>query len=193
MLRPREIAVVAVFSAAIVSTDFALAGIPNVKLLDTLVFVAAFVYGFRVGAFVGLTSELIWSIASPWGSAGYIIPFLVLGELLFAAAGAAVARVMRASVTLFSLSNLLIGSTMVICALIWDLETNVGTAFIAFWPNVTLLTIIATEGVGLPFMIVHEVSDFLLGALVVPLVVVYLLKLPGTGSAADRDRVTELE
>jgi hypothetical protein len=181
MQRPREIAVVAVFSASVIATDFALAGIPNVKLLDTLVFVAAFVYGFRVGALVGITSELIWSLASPWGSGGYIIPFLVLGELLFAAAASTTSKILKQNMTPFSYSNLIIGSTMLICAFVWDLETNVGTAFIAFWPNVTMFNILATEGFGILFMIPHELSDFLLGAFVAPLVIVYLLHLPRTG------------
>jgi hypothetical protein len=178
MLSTRQVAVVAVFSAVIVATNFALTDLLNVKLMDTLVFVAAFVYGFRTGALVGISSELIWSVVSPWGSGGYIIPFLVLGELLYAAAGSIAASIWNDNLQPFSISNLAIGSLMTICAFVWDFETNIGTALIAFWPNVTVSKILATEFVtGGIFMIVHELSDFLLGLSVAPIIIVYLIRL----------------
>ncbi len=179
MFKTREVAVVAVFSAAIIATDFALADLPNVKLLDSLVFVAAFVYGFRIGTAVAVTSELIWGVVSPYGFGAYIIPFLVLGELIYAAAGSIAARAWRDNLRLFSTRSIVIGSMMAVCAFIWDFQTNVGTAFIAFWPNVTLLKILATEGAGALFMVFHELSDFLLGAFVVPPVIVYVLRVQG--------------
>ena len=42
MLRTRDVAVVATFTGMIVGSDFALSGVTNVKLLDTLVFTHAF-------------------------------------------------------------------------------------------------------------------------------------------------------
>jgi hypothetical protein len=181
MLKTREIAIVAVFSAVIVATNFALTDLINVKLMDTLVFVAAFVYGFRIGALVGVTSELVWGAVSPFGFGGYIIPFLVLGELLYAAAGSLAAGFWRGSVSSFSTSNLAIGSIMTICAFMWDIETNLGTAFIAYWPNLTVEKIIWTEGFGAGFMILHEVSDFMMGMILAPLVIVYLIGLRSPG------------
>jgi hypothetical protein len=172
----RAIAVVAVFTAAITASNFALSDVPNVKLLDSLVFVAAFAYGFRIGASVAVVSELVWGVISPYGFGGYIIPFLVLGELVYAASGSLAARIWKNDLHAFSTRNLAIGSIMAVCAFLWDFETNIGTALIAFWPNVTLQRILATELLGSVFMVFHELSDFLLGALVVPLVVVYVVR-----------------
>jgi hypothetical protein len=190
MLKTREVAVVAVFSAVIVGTNFALTDLLNVKLMDTLVFVAAFVYGFRIGALVGITSELVWGAVSPFGFGGYIIPFLVLGELLYAAAGSITAIVWKDNPHFFSAANLAIGSIMTICAFIWDFETNLVTALIAYWPNLTIQKIIYTEFVtGGLFMIFHELSDFLLGAFVAPLIIVYLIRLRGPTIPPTRNEI----
>ena len=190
MLSTRQIAVVAVFSAVIVSSNFALTDLLNVKLMDTLVFVAAFVYGFRTGALVGITSELVWGVASPYGFGAYIIPFLVLGEVLYAAAGSIAASVWKEQVRSFSANNLAIGSIMTITAFIWDFETNIGTALIAFWPNVTLAKILTTEFVtGGLFMVFHELSDFLLGFSIAPIMIVYLLRLRGSPVRLARKEV----
>jgi len=167
----RNLALVAAFSGLIVGSNFALADLPNVKLLDTLVFVAAFLFGFRIGGSVAIISELAWSFVSPWGIAGYIAPFLILGELIYALAGWAAARVWGGYARLGSVNSLFIGGALAICAFVWDIETNLGTALIAFGSTVTLQQVLATELYGVPFMFFHELSDFLLGTLFAPVVI----------------------
>ena len=167
----------ATFSGVIVASNFALATFPNVKLWDSLVFVAAFLFGFRVGASVAVVPELVWSVVSPWGIAGYITPFLIGGELTFALAGLAASRAWSGNVRVGSAQSLFVGATIAICAFLWDLETNVGTAIIAFWPSVTLQKVLLTELSGVPFMLFHELSDFLLGAFFVPAIIVLIPRL----------------
>lgn len=165
------VAAVSVFSAMIVGSNFVLVDFPNVKLLDTLVFVSAFLFGFRIGAATAVVSELVWSFVSPWGIAGAITPFLTIGELLFAAAGWAASNSWRNDGRVLSRRNVFFGSVLAISAFMWDLETNVGTALIAFWPNVTIDKIVLTEFYGMPFMLSHEISDFLLGTFFAPLII----------------------
>jgi len=155
----------------IVGSNLLLADLPGVKLLDTLVFVSAFLFGFRVGGSVAVVSELAWSFISPWGVAGYITPLLVLGELIYALAGWGASRVWSGYVRPGSMDGFFIGAVLAICAFIWDIETNIGTAFIAFGQTVTLEKIISTELLGTPFMLFHELSDFLLGAYLAPVVI----------------------
>ncbi len=171
------VAVVAVFTALIVGSDFVLAPFANVKLLDTVVFVAAFVFGFRTGAVIAILSETIWSFVTPWGAGGAIIPFLVGGELLFALAGSAAERVWRdrGNLSAFSTRNSYIGALLAICAFLWDFETNIATGLIAGARSFTEL--LAYEFFGIPFMIPHELSDFALGALLAPAVIVYFSRV----------------
>lgn len=165
------VAVVATFSALIVGSDFALSPFSNVKLLDTLVFVCAYVFGFRIGALIGIVSETAWSFVSPLGIAGPITPFLIFGEVLFALAGWGASRAWGNRIQPVSFYPLFIGGTMAVCAFIWDLETNVATALLQYWPSPTpgeyLLT--AFGPWTLPFILAHEVSDLAFGIVLAPL------------------------
>ncbi|HME18119.1 MAG TPA: hypothetical protein VKF15_00085 [Nitrososphaerales archaeon] len=177
MRRTSTVAVVAAFSALAVGSDFALAPYVNVKLMDTMVFVVAFLFGFRAGAGVAVVSETAWSFVSPWGAAGAITPFLVGGELLFAVAGWWSSRTWRDRSKPLSTHALFIGALMLVCAFLWDFETNAATALLAYWPALTLGKLLLTEGSGLPFALIHEVADFLLGMVVAP---VAILAVPKT-------------
>jgi hypothetical protein len=170
------VAVVATFSALIVGSDYALAGVYNVKLLDTLVFVCAYVFGFRVGASVGIVSETIWSFVSPIGIAGLMTPFLVGGELLFAVAGWATSKAWRGKFRPVSSYPIFIGATMLICAFLWDLETNLATALFQFWPSPTLWQYFL-DAFGpqvIPFTLAHEISDLAFGIVLVPMFIVLI-------------------
>ncbi|MDV3293661.1 MAG: hypothetical protein LYZ70_05270 [Nitrososphaerales archaeon] len=173
-MRSQSVAVVALFTSTIVASNFVLAQFPDVKLLDTLVFVASFVFGLGTGAAVAVLSETIWSFVSPWGIAGSITPFLVIGELIFAVAGWGAARVWGDRLQAVSPRSLFIGATMAICAFLWDFETNAATALIAYWPDLTLQKLAVTELSGAVFALSHELSDFALGTLLVPLVVILI-------------------
>lgn len=154
-----------------------MAGIPNVKLVDTLVFLAAYLFGFPIGASVGILSEFIWAYASPWGMPGYIAPFLILGEVIYAVAGSIAAKLWSGESGLKSGKSLVLGGLLAICAFFWDLETNLGAALIAFWPSLTVANVGGTVLMGVPFMLSHEVSDFLFGMLFVPVVILMMPRL----------------
>jgi hypothetical protein len=162
------VAVVAAFSALAVGTDFALAPFANVKLMDTIVFVVAFLFGLRAGAGVAVISETAWSFVSPWGSAGAITPFLVGGELLFAVAGWWSSKAWGDRLKPMGIQAIFIGAAMLLSAFLWDAETNAATALLAYWPGLTLAKLLLTEAFGVPFALVHEGADFLLGVLVAP-------------------------
>ena len=187
----RGLAIVAIFTALAVSSDFALADLPNVKLVDAIVFSAAFVFGLETGLYVGVLSELIWGFLSPYGFGGYIIPFLVAGECLFALAGWGASKAWaddtEGQPPRIGTRNLYFGAVLALCAFAWDLETNLGTAMIVYWPSLTISRLLATEAAGIPFMFSHEVSDLVGGALVSPFMIFYASRnaktkpiLPGT-------------
>jgi hypothetical protein len=109
--------------------------------------------------------------------AGSIAPFLFLGEVVFAVAGSAAARLWSNESVLQSGKSFVFGGLLALCAFLWDLETNFGTALIAYWPSLTAAKIGVTILLGVPFMLSHEVSDFLLGALFVPLIILIVPRL----------------
>jgi hypothetical protein len=183
--RTGSVAVVALFTAVTVASDLALSGpeFSNIKLLDTMVFVSAYVFGFRVGASVGILSETIWSFVSPIGMAGMITPFLVGGELVFAAAGWGASRLWGPKPGVASKYSVFIGALLAVCAFMWDLETNFGTALIAYWPGFPLSQVLFTmfNPATLLFALAHEGSDFAFGCLVAPSFILLIPKALGRG------------
>ncbi len=175
-MEAKGIAIVAVFTALVVGTDFALAPFINIKLWDTIVFVVSFAFGFKKGAAVAVLSELIWSFVSPWGPAGVITPFLIGGELLFAAAGWGASRAWKLEGKGIYSVSLFIGATMAICAFIWDFEVNAVTALIWSWPHLALPNLVAVEVAGFlfPAPMAHEMLDLVLGTLVVPVTILMI-------------------
>ncbi len=178
-----DVAVVAAFSALIIGSDLALSGpeFSNIKLLDTLVFVSAYLFGFRVGAAVAVVSETAWSFVSPIGMAGAITPFLVTGELLFALAGWAASRAWGKKVGVLSVNSVFIGASLAICAFLWDLETNAATALISYWPSLGIPQLLGTmfNPFTLLFSIAHEGSDFAFGILVAPALITVIPRALG--------------
>ena len=172
----RGLAVVAVFTALVVSTDFAMAPLWNVKLMDTVVFVVAFAFGFREGAAVAVLSESVWSFVSPVGAAGLMTPFLVGGEVLFAAAGWGASRVWALDGKRDRAAPVYIGAAMAVCAFLWDLETNAATALIWGGAGLSAATLAATEAAGFlfPFPLAHELADLAMGILIAPAAIVVI-------------------
>lgn len=174
--KSQSLAVITIFTALIVGSDYAMAPLANVKLLDSLVFLAAYLFGFRIGASVGVLSEFIWAYGTPWGSPGFIAPFLIAGEVIYALAGTAASRIWTSRPDFRSGTNIALGGILAVCAVVWDLETEFGTALIGFWPSVTVFNYLGTVILGLPFTLAHEVSDFAFGAFLIPAIIMIIPK-----------------
>jgi hypothetical protein len=174
------VAFVAIFTAMTVGSDIALSGLVNVKLLDTFVFVSAYLFGFRVGAAVGLLSETIWSVYSPYGFAGAIAPFLLVGELVFALAGWTASKVWGPEIKLNSPYPLFVGGMLTVCAFVWDFETNAATALLGYSPNAFWVGVFGPQ--TLLFIIPHEISDFVFGTLLAPLFISIIPRTVGRKS-----------
>ena len=183
MQATRTLALIAIFTSLILASDYVLSPVFNVKLLDTLVFVSAYVFGYRVGASIAILSEFIWGTVNPNGFGGLIIPFLIAGELIYVLAGYVASRVWRIDeMSALSARNLFLGATLAICSFLWDLETNLATGLLE--GARTFVQYIPFLIAGIPFAIPHELSDFAFGALLAPIAIVYLrrysYKLEGT-------------
>ena len=118
------------FVAAILATNYALTGFPNVKLFDLLVFVAGFTLGFRRGAAVAVLAWAAYGTLNPWGATtGPLLATVMAAETVYAGAGA----VMRMFVKPSDLGlvpgrkNIAIGAVAVLCTLVYDAITNAYT------------------------------------------------------------------
>jgi hypothetical protein len=120
------------FVAAILATNYALTGFPNVKLFDLLVFVAGYTLGFRRGAGVAVLAWAAYGTLNPWGATtGPLLGTVMAAETVYAGAGAVLRRFVRPSDLSIvpGWKSLGIGAAAVLCTLVYDGITNAYTGF----------------------------------------------------------------
>jgi hypothetical protein len=67
--------------------------IPNVKLMDAFVFIAAFVFGLEVGLGTAISIWAVYGFINPYGQDDLtLLLFLMIGECLYALSGALLSR-----------------------------------------------------------------------------------------------------
>jgi len=165
---------IAVFTALSLATNYALIDLANVKLMDALVFIAAFLFGWTVGTGIAISTWAVYGFLNPYGQAGFpLIVFLMAGECFYAIGGALMRR-SSIGQQLLSDRRLLSGVEIatifgvagIALTFAYDLLTNFATyMFLASSLYEALLIGIIT---GAPFALVHEVSNCIFFALASP-------------------------
>ncbi len=170
----RYIAIVSVFSALAVASNYAMFPLFQIKLMDSLVFVAAYLFGFRVGASVASITWLVYGSLNPLGAAGFpLLVILMAGEIVYAVSGAILGRIWNRSTTFggggrYFNHSLILGITGLFSAFTYDMFTNAVDGVLIYRSVQGALIRIAT---GAPFALIHEVADFLFFALAVPVLI----------------------
>jgi hypothetical protein len=180
----RNAALIAVFTALVLATDYAMVPLVNVKLMDTLVFVAALAFGFRVGASVAGLSWLVYGTFSPWGaSSGPWIVLLMLSEMIYAALGLAAARFSGWKSWRAVEKSAAFGFLGFFGALAYDLNTIVTPALLS---GIPLVTSVFSLVPAVPFMAAHEVSDFVFFSTVGPVLYATVVRVARSKFAAGQ-------
>jgi hypothetical protein len=168
----QRISVVAIFTSLILATNYALINVPNVKLMDVLVFTCSYLFGLATGLAVASLSWLVYGFVNPYGSAGYLLPALIAGEALYAIGGALARRRWPPSSMGRPGRWLQLGSLGLLLAFAYDLETNYFTALLIRSPFIPVLLL------GVPFAVLHELSDFAFFGLAAPALIAAALRTP---------------
>ena len=167
-LYTRKISFIGVMTALCISSNYLMVGLVNIKIMDLLVFISGYVMGIFSGVSVGVLSWLVYGTINPYG---FNLPTLIAtctGESVYGLVGGIYAKFgsngnpvssprMRATVTGedFWVSNFKLGILGFFLTFIYDLFTNIVTGIVF---EIPLLLYIMT---GIPFAVVHEVSNFL--------------------------------
>ncbi len=166
----RELLAPSLFVAAILATNYALSGVPNVKLFDLLVFVAGYSLGLRRGALVAVAAWLVYGNVNPWGVAQAPLLLTMMGaQVGYAVLGSVTRRFVSPDAIKLGpsrLSLVLLVSAFV-ATLAYDFATNLYTAF--FWASIAgstdysrwLVTTLFGPGAVL-FMVLHVGSNLAL-------------------------------
>jgi hypothetical protein len=173
---PLKVALIAVFTALALGTNYLMIDIPNVKLMDALVFIAAFLFGLEVGLGSAISVWVIYGFINPYGQAGFpLLFFLVIGESFYATAGV---LLRRTSASRELLSNdrpnarmsLLFGLIGFQATFAYDVLTNFGSWM--FTASSVYQAFVIGMITGAPFAIIHEVSNVVFFATVVPMAII---------------------
>lgn len=168
LTRTQKIAVIATFTALAVATDYAMLPLTNVKLMDSIVFVSALAYGLDVGACVGAFTWLVYGTINPLGpDSGILLLLLISSETIYALFGSLTRRTLGLQDMSVPVRSLLWGSLGLIGAFLYDLITVIGPTMVAGAP---LTVALASMVPAIPFMLAHEMSDFVFFATAAPVI-----------------------
>ncbi|MBI4257869.1 MAG: hypothetical protein HY619_02845 [Thaumarchaeota archaeon] len=172
----REIAVIALLSSASIASSYAMYPLPNVKLMDVIVFVAAYCFGLPVGLSVAAVSRLVYGTINPYGFAGFpLLIILVAAEEVYAVFGwflRRFSRLERIPGVRGSYGNyVMLAVAGGFSALIYDIITNAATGLLAY-PNLgpvqAILIGLLTMNFPIPMGVLHQVSNILIFAALAP-------------------------
>ncbi len=165
-----RVALLTSLSALAVATNYAMLPLLNIKLMDSVVFVAGLSFGASSGCAVATVAWLVYGTLNPYGFSLPTLLTVILSEMIYAIAGGAMSHswlgpkggefkpwVME--------RNIGFGVVGLLSTLAYDLVTNAVTGWLYYgsaW--IGLLTM----NFPLPMGILHEASNLFLFALVAP-------------------------
>jgi LytS/YehU family sensor histidine kinase len=154
----RWVSVVAVMTAACVSTNYMLIGVANVKFMDLIVFVSGMVFGPFVGASVGVLTWLVYGTLNPYGFSLPVLVSTCTGESLYGVIGGLLGnRTGRNSFERADGSQWFINSKFAVAGFlltfVYDLFTNIVSGFVA---GISMTVALIS---GIPFSLAHEISN----------------------------------
>jgi len=155
MMNTTKVAIIISFVALSIATNYALVGLPNLKVMDFIVFIGGFCFGPVVGSSIAILTWAVYGVINPYG---FVLPVwlaTIFSESIYGVVGGLLGKNL-ASINLEDQhlrSGVLFGSLGFILTLIYDLITNIVYALTFGLP--ILVSII----LGVPFTALHELSN----------------------------------
>lgn len=159
----RNLCLVIMLTSINLASNYAMIAIPNVKIMDLVVFVSGYMLGLLPGVIVGVLTWLVYGTINPYGFNIIILGATSSCETIYAVAGWLSARLgLGSNITTLNKAdwkivlpvNLKFGIIGFLATSVYDLFTNIASAAIVELPPI--MAIIS----GIPFMIAHTSSNF---------------------------------
>ena len=129
---------------------------PNVEFASLICFLTGFLFGALFGALLGALTMFINGFLSPWGFAGIIMPFQMLGMALMGFAGGFYRKMLGRNSNVLESLNFESACLAAFLTLVYDIITNAGYALLFNLPIIAVLI------AGVWFSVVHVVSNTVL-------------------------------
>jgi hypothetical protein len=177
----QKLAIVSLFTALAITTDYAMLPFANIKLMDTIVFASGLVFGLGVGVSVGALTWLVYGSVNPLGpDGGLFLVILIASETVYAFLGYLARKVFGFEEAGIPVRSLLWGSLGLLGAFVYDLSTIITPTMLT---GTSLALALKSLPLAIPFMLAHEVSDFAFFATVGPVLVAAILKITRSRSS----------
>ena len=154
---PFPIAVISVLTALCLAIQLAPRP-PNVEFTSLFTFIMGFIFGPLMGIFFGSFVMFVNGFFSPWGFAGLMMPFQIVGMALVGLAGGLYKKYSQnySSSAKFYLEVAVLGAFLTV---VYDLITNFGVALSMMVGMHPALAVITALAYGTPFSIIHVFSN----------------------------------
>jgi hypothetical protein len=166
-----KVALISVLTALSLGTNYLMIDVPNVKLMDSIVFIGAFLFGLDVGVATGTSIWLVYGFVNPYGQDSLILlSFLIAGESFYAIAGALLKRTRAATQFLtggnYRHATIVFGGLGLVTTFAYDALTNFGDKLP--FTNSLYQAFLIGMITGAPFALFHELSNVAFFATIVP-------------------------
>jgi hypothetical protein len=177
LIKNRKIAETGIFLALFLGLAYAFSYIPNLEFASAIAFLAGLLLGWKRGLFVAIIGESIFSIANPFGSS-LAFPTLLVAQLLAFGIIAISGSLSRSYISAAVKNKPLIipvalGLTGLLLTLIYNVLTTVSYALPSGFNTEQTIALIIS---GIPFYLIHLISNTLTFSLLITLVVHYVNK-----------------
>ena len=173
----RRVALVACLAALCIGTNYAMLPLPNIKLMDAMVFTTGLFFGVVPGISVAAIAWLVYGVLNPLGLILPVLLTVIPCEMIYALVGGFLRRTATGSTSSNSRNlerNVVFGAVGLFSTLAYDLITNAVSGLLSYnsiWMG------LLTMNVPIPLGIMHEASNFVFFATLTPV----LLRLLGKG------------
>lgn len=153
-MKTHQLTLFSILAAACIAIQLSPRPVPNVEFTSITTFFLGVVFGGLIGGSFGALVMLINGFLSPWGFAGMIMPFQMVGMAVVGVAGGVLRRYgIPKRESRMAIESAILGASL---TLAYDIITNIGTAII------TELPVIAVFITGVTFALIHTTSNTIL-------------------------------
>jgi hypothetical protein len=159
-MNARKVALISTLIAVCIGSNYVLVGVPNVKLMDFIVFVGGYCLGPLTGVVLGALTWVVYGTINPYGFVPQIWLATMLSESIYGAVGGILGK--RFASQRFdgqhARFSVFFGITGCFITFAYDSIVNIVYALVFSIP------IIAALVLGTPFQIIHVLSNTIIFA-----------------------------
>ncbi len=170
----RSIALLSVLSALTISSNYILVGVPNVKLMDAIVFSSSLAMGARFGVILTVIIWTVYGTLNPWGFSLPTLIVCILSEMVYILFSKIALSFKNEWSRINFYESLFLAALGFFSTFVYDIITN---GFVGYLFYGSVIMGLITMNFPLPMGLMHEISNAFFFPLATPLIYGAILKI----------------